>query len=1286
VSTLGPTAARRPYPGLRPFRRDEADLFFGRDEAIDRLLDKLAETPLLAVLGTSGSGKSSLVRAGLLPALASGVLAGSGGDPDTPERWSVAELRPGERPFARLAAALVHGTPVGRIGGEPTAPGDAESAAALEADLRRGPRALNWRLGVAPLPPGERLLILVDQFEELFRIRQAEAGDADAFVALILAAASHPAVRVVVTLRSELLGDCARFPDLPEAIDAGLFLTPRLAPEQLADAVQLPARLPEFGGDVTPGLVRRLLAESAGEQDQLPLLQHCLMRLWDRAAPDADGRRVLDESRLDALGGLRRALSDHADEALNELPPARQAVAETLFRALTERGEGEGDTRRPVCVGEVAAVAGITPAEVVAVTLPFRRADRSFLMPPSDQPLDADSVVDIGHEALIRQWGRLRTWTAAESEDAELYRRLAGDARRWPERQAPWIDPALQLALDWRVRRRPTAAWAARYGGGFELAMAFLDAGRERREAEQAAAEALRRRELEHAGEIARIAREAALARGRDLFESRLTHAGLLARVEDYAAAWRVLGETVPLDGQIAPTRRHARNMMAGHVDIRHSAADRVYRGADAALIGLDLSPDGRWLVAGGERGTLVVFDAATGELVRRLEGHSPAAGNLGTVRAIRFAPNGTTLYSAGDDGRVLWRSVPDWRRQGEWQAPDEIRSTALSPNGTRLAIAGRDKRGIAICSTATGEIERFLTGRSSEIAEGNPLAFLPDGRLVAGGCKGQVGIWDLDNGEERLLPRIHTEGVNAIATSVSGALIASGSRDRSIVLWDAATGQPLRTLRGHWSLIPCLAFDATGRRLLSASYDKTLRLWDVVSATTLRVLLGHSAGLCCVLVRDGCAYTAANDGTLRRWPLGNAPRRPEQTPAPPYERAGVGAMAPAPAEWLWDVSSEPSAALVVPERGLLLVGCDDGTIEGLPMPAAEPPSGTPAVLFRSSDKHVDAVSRFALAPDGRTVATASLDGTARLWRLDGDRLTPLHLLALHAGSVHAVAFSQDGELLGTAGYDGRVGLFDVVGGKGSLTRVADVGRVASIAFAPAGNAVLTAHIEERRLVLWQRDGHCLSAPRTVARIANFPLWAALSQDGRRVAAVGHDCVVSVYAVDPAGEDATPHTAVSATEGPSARRPATAPLRLVGHEQTVYRAAFLPDAAQLATVSADMTLRIWDLDAAQPPSTDSVAEPEPGTDSWPSRPREPEPHAESPPAPTGQSAFTLRLPTEDRYPTPLWDFDLRCTADQSQCWIAVPLTVGRIALYRLPYADPPPGLAQTGFDEQRNRQ
>lgn len=465
-----------PYPGLRPFSRNEMDIFFGREEQTDEILNRLHRTRFLAVVGSSGSGKSSLVSAGMIASLEAGFMVGA------QKRWLVAEMRPGNHPVRRLAEALLAPTALGMLrSGE-------DDAAWLQATLGR-PSGLKEALRETPLPEETGLLLVVDQFEEIFRFRH-EGGveEADAFINLLLTDTGEGRLPIytVLTMRSDYLGDCAVFKGLPQKVSESQYLTPQMTREQREAAIIGPARV--FGGKVQPELVARLLNDMGEDPSQLPLLQHTLMRIWDEACKrrgkgaDTRGGSLLSlpkaervEMTLDdyeKVGVLGAALSLHANKVLEELKGESAAyarLAEVLFRALTVRDTGQRDTRRPARLGSVARTAGLGEAEtrdLYSVIEAFRRADRSFLMPPPEVALDADVVLDISHESLIRHWDTLKVWVAKEAESADTYRQLKYTARLWDKGEAELKRGRdLKRALRWLHEENPTPEWAARYDG-----------------------------------------------------------------------------------------------------------------------------------------------------------------------------------------------------------------------------------------------------------------------------------------------------------------------------------------------------------------------------------------------------------------------------------------------------------------------------------------------------------------------------------------------------------------------------------------------------------------------------------------------------------------------------------------------------------------------------------------------------------------------------------------------------------------------------------------------------
>jgi uncharacterized protein YkwD/energy-coupling factor transporter ATP-binding protein EcfA2 len=461
-------AIANPFPGLRSFEPEEDFLFFGREERVDELLTKLRRTHFLSVVGSSGSGKSSLVRAGLIPALHGGAMVGSGSN------WRVAVFRPGEDPLGRMAQSL---SACGLIDNAAT---DGGGTAMLEATLRRSSLGLLESYRLADLGARDNLLVLVDQFEELFRYRAAGDAtyqdDAAAFVKLLIAAAEATDSRVYValTMRSDFIGNCADYPGLPAAVTRGQYLVPRMTRSEMRDAIIGPIAV--AGEEIAPRLVVRLLNEAGEDPEQLPVLQHALMRTWDYWKRDHKSFEPIDIRHYEAIGTMARALSLHADEAYMELDSDRErTIAEKAFKALTEIDEQGRGVRRPTTLKAICAVGNFDEREVRRVLERFREPGRAFLAPPASIALQPSSMIDLGHESIMRVWGRLQTWVTQEQQACRTYARLADSAEFHARgEQSLWRNPELAVGSLWLAINAPNAAWASRYRPGFEQALGFL--------------------------------------------------------------------------------------------------------------------------------------------------------------------------------------------------------------------------------------------------------------------------------------------------------------------------------------------------------------------------------------------------------------------------------------------------------------------------------------------------------------------------------------------------------------------------------------------------------------------------------------------------------------------------------------------------------------------------------------------------------------------------------------------------------------------------------------------
>lgn len=491
-----------PFPGLRPFKIEESHLFFGREGQSDEVLLKLSKSRFVGVIGPSGSGKSSFIYCGVLPILYGGFLT------DSSPNWEVVVTRPGAGPIDNLAESLLKSVK----DYNDADPEDKKIKRTIVSTLLR-----SSSLGLVEAIQQSRrkddinYLILVDQFEELFRFKDStdpnSVNESLAFINLLMEAVNYEdsPIYVAITMRSDFIGDCAQFPELTRKINDSHYLIPQMTRDQKRRAIEGPVAV--GNAKITPRLVQQLLNDLGDNPDQLPILQHALMRTWSYWAKfrDYDDEPV-DLKHYEAIGTMSEALSMHANEAYEELDEEQKRICEIMFKAITEkRGENFG-IRRPTRLNEIASIADVSEADVIDVIEKFREPGRSLLTPAFGNPLTSKSMIDISHESLMRIWIRLKNWVDDEADAVQMYLRLAEAAAMYQVGKAGlWRPPDLQLALNWQAKHKPTLVWGQRYNPAFERTLIFLEYSRKEFETEQRIKELEQKRKLQRARTTAMV-------------------------------------------------------------------------------------------------------------------------------------------------------------------------------------------------------------------------------------------------------------------------------------------------------------------------------------------------------------------------------------------------------------------------------------------------------------------------------------------------------------------------------------------------------------------------------------------------------------------------------------------------------------------------------------------------------------------------------------------------------------------------------------------------------------
>jgi WD40 repeat protein len=1221
-----------PYKGLEAFYEEDADWFFGRRAVVDTLWHRLRDlqtpplpaqpprTRLLAIIGPSGSGKSSVARAGLVPELARRPIPGLANP-------RVAIVVPHTEPVEALATVLA------RIATNDPAP--AARTREFAEELRRAgqsgaPDGLRRIANVLSGADRHPLIVLVDQFEEIF------TGAAEAerlpFIETLLNAARDVSGRisVVLTLRSDFLSATGRYPALDAAIAAGSELVPAMTEAELREAISFPAeRAAKSVGipnPLDPGTIELLAQETIGREGALPLLQFALNRIWDGLAKDIPAAETLRN-----LGGVGGALAAEADRLLDDAAKSgKEDLVRRAFLAMVQLGEGSEDTRRRARLSEIVAV-GETPDDVMAILRRFARPGDRLVTFASDR---GETTLEVTHEQLIARWPTLRTWLRDWREDERFRHRLTAAANAYPREGGLWGPTELELARRWLAR--PGQITTAKQQGFIDASETALR--KQRWQAKRITiltriatlvlfvlflATAALAVGLVGAAIDAAERSKAANAAAREAIQQTVRGQAFVARLENerghrFEAALAALsGIVLPFrnDEQLSQTELYSEL-------VRAYSADRVLvpplRHGDS-VVAASFDPKGELVLTASADNTARIWDARTGEPIGQPLRHA------GPVRAASFDPKGERVITGSDDGTARFWTVRTSEPIGEalrhtagvqvvafdskgervvtastdtaqvWDArtgapigrplqhKGGIRTAKFDPTGERVVTAS-DDRTAHIWNARTGEpigksLPHLPSTKDMFFTNVTDAAFDPKGeRVVTASVDHTARIWDARTGAPIGKPLQHTDWVRTAAFDPAGAHIVTASEDGTARVWDGRTDEPIGKPLQHEGPVLSAAFDREGKRIVTTSTDGTARIWDAHTGEPIGEPMRHTGWVYAAAFDPASerVVTASADGTARIWDI-----RASEPLGQPIEQKGLGVIAG------FDVPGKRAATLgttvIWDSHTGEQIGelCDFDfrrrrfvTLKDNAAQLWDARTGEP---IGATLRHSDCISAAAFDPKGERVITASAGHTAQIWDLRTD--SPLCEPPLeYAGEVLTAAFDPTGEYVITtyavvAARDDRPGESDVTSSARAIARLWNAHTCKPIGqpLQSAGWGLPTFDASGGVIISYSGRGvdrHYELPARVWDTHTAEPIGKALPNSG------------SVYDTDPTGDRIiVVHDYVAQIWDIRTGAPIGSQLH---HDGGIKAAAFDPKGERVVTASVDHTARIWDARTGQP--------------------------------------------------------------------------------------------------------